>query len=123
MMNQNLKTTLQTAGPTSPQCWYLSRWSWDLLEESVVNQQLCGQRCQQGNADSQDEATAGPVKSPPQANGQRRQSQRQLDVVGKVHFLMGTSEGSISELNTSVNHRGGGIMVWACCDARANGEM
>lgn len=59
----------------------------DLLKDSIVNQELGGQRCQQGDADSQDKAAAGTVERPPQADGERRQSQRQLDVVGKVHFL------------------------------------
>ena len=59
----------------------------NLLKDSVVHQELCGQRGQQGDAHSQAEAAAGAVEAPPQADGERRQSQRQLHVVGKVHFL------------------------------------
>lgn len=59
----------------------------NLLKDSIINQELGGQRCQQGDADSQAKAAAGAVKRPPQTDGERRQSQRQLDVVGKVHFL------------------------------------
>lgn len=57
------------------------------LKDSIVDQELGCQRCQQSDTDSQAEAAAGSVERPPQANGECRQSQRQLDVVGKVHFL------------------------------------
>lgn len=60
----------------------------NLLENSVVNQELGDQRTQKGNADSQTEATAGAIECPPQANGKSCQSQRQLNIVGKIHFLM-----------------------------------
>lgn len=59
----------------------------NLLKDSIVNQELSGERRQQGDADSQAEAAAGAIERPPQTDGERRQSQRQLDVVGKVHFL------------------------------------
>lgn len=71
-----------------------------LLKDSVVNQQLCGQRSQQGDADSEAEAAAGAVERPPQTDGERRQRQRQLDVVGKVHFL--TDGGSRTRQSTAV---------------------
>lgn len=73
---------------------------WNSLEDSVVNQQLCGQRSQQGDADSEAEAAAGAVERPPQTDGERRQRQRQLDVVGKVHFL--TDGGSRTRQSTAV---------------------
>lgn len=61
----------------------------DLLEDSVVNKQLGGERGEQGDADAQTEATAGAVERPPQPNGKCRQCERQLHIVGKVHFLKG----------------------------------
>lgn len=62
-----------------------------LLEDAVVDQQLGGERSQQRDANAQAEAAAGAVEGPPQADGERRQRQRQLRVVGKVHFLNGES--------------------------------
>lgn len=73
---------------------------WNLLKDSVVNQELCGQRSQQGDADSEAEAAAGAVERPPQSDGERRQRQRQLDVVGKVHFL--TDGGSRTRQSAAV---------------------
>lgn len=70
--------------PRSPSVCVLTS---DLLEDAIVDQQLRGQRGQQGDADTKAEAAARAVKRPPQADGERRQRQRQLHVVGKVHFL------------------------------------
>ena len=71
-----------------------------LLKHPVVDQQLGGQCGQQGDDHAQAKATARAVKAPPQADGQRRQSQRQLDVVGKVHFLRDASgQGPEVQLN------------------------
>lgn len=69
----------------------------DLPEDSVVNQQLGGERGEQGDADAQPEATAGAVERPPQPDGERRQCERQLHVVGKVHFLKGGGQGSYGQ--------------------------
>lgn len=68
-------------------CPALIFWNSNLLEDSIIHQELGRQRRQQGDADPQAKATAGAVKSPPQTDGEGRQSQRQLDVIGKVHFL------------------------------------
>lgn len=61
----------------------------NLLKHSIVDQELGGQCRQQSDADSQAKPAAGAVERPPQPDGERRQCQRQLHVVGKVHFLMG----------------------------------
>lgn len=82
----------------------------DLLEDSIVDQDLGGQRRQQGDGDPQAEAAAGAVERPPQADGERRQRQRQLHVVGKVHFLMWggsrtrLSSNQIKSRNVTTNH-------------------
>lgn len=56
----------------------------DSLVNSVVDQQLCDHSGQEGSGDAQAEATPGPVKGPPQPQGQSGQSQGELDVVVKV---------------------------------------
>lgn len=70
--------------PLSPSVCVLTS---DLLEDAIVDQQLRGQRGQEGDADAKAETAARAVKRPPQADGECRQCQRQLHVVGKVHFL------------------------------------
>lgn len=84
----------------------------NLLKDSIVNQKLGGQCCQQGDADSQAKTAAWAVERPPQTDGERSQSQRQLYIVGKVHFL--TEVGSRNRqsvapnsINTTVLHCSG----------------
>lgn len=45
----------------------------DSLVDSVIDQQLHEDRCEEGGGDPQTKAAPGPVKGPPQAQGQGRQ--------------------------------------------------
>lgn len=54
------------------------------LVDSVIDQQLCEDRREEGGGDPQAKTTPGPIKHPPQAQGQGCERQWELHVVVKV---------------------------------------
>lgn len=58
-----------------------------LLINSIVDQKLWHQCCQESNPYSKTKATSWSIKCPPQSDWQGCQCERQLDIVGKIHFL------------------------------------
>lgn len=59
-----------------------------LLVDAVVHQQLRDQSGEERDRDPKPEATPRTVKRPPEAQGQGRQRQGELNVVGKIQFLV-----------------------------------
>lgn len=57
------------------------------LVDSVVDEQLREDGSEEGGGDAQTKAAPGPIKGPPQAQGQGCERQRELHVVVKVQFL------------------------------------
>lgn len=73
--------------PTSVACACFVRGP-RLLVDAVVHQQLRDQSGEERDRDPKPEATPRTVKRPPEAQGQGRQRQGELNVVGKIQFLV-----------------------------------
>lgn len=58
-----------------------------LLINTIIDQQLSDQGCQESNSYSKAKTTSRSIKRPPQSNGECSQCERQLYVVIKIHFL------------------------------------
>lgn len=59
-----------------------------LLIDAVVHQQLGDQGGQEGDGDPKAKAASRAVKRPPKAQRQGRQRQGELNVIGKIQFLV-----------------------------------
>lgn len=62
--------------------------STDLLIDPIIHEELCNQSGQKGYGDPKAKATSGAVKRPPKAQGQGCQRQGQLNIIGKIQFLV-----------------------------------